>query len=93
MSGDHIKGLRDLRRANMGDITDITVQLLARQLIALNARGEPPPPPPPPPPKKKRVRRCSPTSKATLQPWKADGVSRRTWYRRLKKKSSANLTT
>ncbi|MGY3117238.1 hypothetical protein ACVWXQ_001173 [Bradyrhizobium sp. S3.14.4] len=75
MSGDQIKGLRDLQRANMGDITDIASQLLARQLIALGARGEPPPPlPPPPPPKKERVRRCSPTSKATLQPWKADCV-------------------
>ncbi|MEY9239160.1 hypothetical protein ABIF68_006780 [Bradyrhizobium japonicum] len=92
MSGDQLKGLRDLRRANMGDVADIADQLLARQLIALSARGEPPPPPPPPPPKKRRVRRCSPTSKATLQPWKADGVSRRTWYRRLKK-NSANLLT
>ncbi|MGY4358530.1 hypothetical protein ACVWZR_007658 [Bradyrhizobium sp. i1.3.1] len=82
MSGDQIKGLRDLQRANMGDITDIASRLLARQLIALGARGEPPPPPPPPPlPKKKRVRRCSPTSKATLQPRAVDGVSRRTWYR------------
>lgn len=88
MSGDELKGLRDLRRARMGDVADIADQLLARQRIAYATLGEPPPPPPKP----KRVRRCSPTSKATLQPWKADGVSRRTWYRRLKK-SSANLLT
>ena len=94
MSGDQIKGLRDLQRANVGDITDIASQLLARQLIALGARGEPPPPLPPPPKKEKRVRRCSPTSKATLQPRAVDGGSRRTWYRisRLKRPWSRHST-